>query len=357
MRPQPRAAIRGPYAWPSRNGAVTQVGLDPPRAQRRGRGAQPVTVAGRQGDRDAGPYSESRKPLRYTVGRRGTGRRDRTGGQPARTRKRRSGRPVGGTGYPRAVPTYLTLDEHLAGLARGGAALHRAAAAAGLAAPVPTCPSWDVTALVTHQGMVHRWAAANLRGDRKHDPAASLAEAARSGDLLGWYEAGLAALTDTIRSVPDDPGILVFLNDAPPPRRFWARRQAHETTIHGVDAVAAVLGRWPGVSDVDIEPALAADGVDELLTGFITRRRGELRAAEPYAVRVRAADTGHDWTVRVSDGPVVTTVGGTGDADATFTGTAAQLYLSLWNRADEISVTGRPDVLDRWRTEVRVRWG
>jgi len=108
---------------------------------------------------------------------------------------------------------------------------------------------------------------------------------------------------------------------------------------------------------MDIEPALAADGVDELLTGFITRRRGELRAAEPYAVRVRATDTGHDWTVRVSDGPVVTTVGGTGDADATFTGTAAQLYLSLWNRADEISVTGRPDVLDRWRTEVRVRWG
>ena len=75
---------------------------------------------------------------------------------------------------------------------------------------------------------------------------------------------------------------MVFLKDAPPPRRFWARRQAHETTIHSVDAVAAALGRWPTASDVTIDPVLAADGIDELLTGFITRGKGRLHTAEPY---------------------------------------------------------------------------
>jgi hypothetical protein len=64
---------------------------------------------------------------------------------------------------------------------------------------------------------------------------------------------------------------MVFLNDAPPPRRFWARRQAHETTIHSVDAIAARSQRWPTASDVAIDPLLAADGIDELLMGFITR--------------------------------------------------------------------------------------
>ena len=43
-------------------------------------------------------------------------------------------------------------------------------------------------------------------------------------------------------------------------------------------------------------------------------------------------------------------------ADATFSGTAAQLYLGLWNRGDEVTATGRPDMLDRWRTVQRVRW-
>ncbi|MEV0158228.1 hypothetical protein AB0H57_31700 [Micromonospora sp. NPDC050686] len=37
----------------------------------------------------------------------------------------------------------------------------------------------------------------------------------------------------------------------------------------------------------------------ELLAGFIT--------AEPYTVMVRTDDTGHAWTVRISEGPFVTT--------------------------------------------------
>ena len=254
------------------------------------------------------------------------------------------------------MPTHLSLDQHLEALAVSGAALGEAAAAAGPDAKVPTCPAWDVTDLVVHQGMVHRWAAANLRGDRAHDTAASQAEGRAAARLLDWYAAGVAALVDTVRATPEDAKATVFLKDAPPPRRFWARRQAHETTIHSVDAVAAARGRWPTAADVDIDPALAADGIDELLMGFITRGKGKLHAAEPYTVLVRTDDTGHAWSLRIGDGPVVTTPGATGGPAAVLSGTAVQVYLSLWNRADELTCEGRPDVVGQWREQVRIRW-
>lgn len=253
------------------------------------------------------------------------------------------------------MPTQLTLEDHLNALARSGAALRANAATAGLDAAVPTCPTWDVTDLVAHQGMVHRWAAAHLRGDSEHDTAAWLAEGKAAADPLDWYSRGLTALIETLRATPDDARATVFLNDAPPPRRFWARRQAHETTIHSVDALSAAHGRWPTAADVDVDPALAADGIDELLTGFVTRGKGRLPAAEPYTLLVRAEDTGHAWTLRIGDGTIATTPGETGAPDAVFSGTARQLYLSLWNRADEITTDDR-GVLDQWRAGIRIRW-
>lgn len=257
------------------------------------------------------------------------------------------------------MATRLTLDDHVTLLRRSGRALRDAAARAGLGAPVPTCPAWDVRALVTHQGMVHRWAAAHLRGEKQHDTAASVAEAGAAPDLLAWFADGLDALLATIAATPDDAEAMVFLNDAPPPRRFWARRQAHETTIHGADALAALLGRAPSAAEVGVAPEPAADGVDELLTGFITRGRGKLRTDEPYTLAVRATDTGDTWLLRVEPESLTTTAGGAGPGtapDAELAGTAAQLYLGLWNRGDELTATGRPSILRDWRAQVRVRW-
>jgi uncharacterized protein (TIGR03083 family) len=254
------------------------------------------------------------------------------------------------------MPTHLSLDEHLAGLARSGDALREAAATAGLRAKVPTCPVWDVTQLVIHQGMVHRWAAANLRGDADHSTSASEAQGHAATDVLAWYGDGVTALIETVRATPDDAQAMVFLRDAPLPRRFWARRQCHETTIHSVDAISATRGRWPTAAEADLDPLLAADGIDELLTGFITRGEGKLHATEPYLILVQTTDTGHAWTVRVSDGPIETTLGQAAEPDVVFSGTAGQVYLSLWNRADEITVAGPPDALAQWRSQVRVGW-
>jgi uncharacterized protein (TIGR03083 family) len=258
--------------------------------------------------------------------------------------------------YHAVMPTLLSLDDHLGAIVRSGAALGEAAAAAGLEAKVPTCPGWNITKLVLHQGMVHRWAAANLRGERDYDTTASQAEGKAAASLLDWYSKGLAALVDTARTTAADAKAMVFLADAPPPRRFWARRQAHETTIHSVDAVAARCGRWPTAADVAIDPMLAADGIDELLMGFITRGKGRLHTAEPYNLLVRTGDTGHAWTLRISDGPILTTPGAIERPEVVFSGTAVQLYLSLWNRADELTTNGRSDLIDQWRKQIRIRW-
>jgi uncharacterized protein (TIGR03083 family) len=255
------------------------------------------------------------------------------------------------------MPTHLTFDDHLAMLRGSAAALRDAAARAGPDAPVPTCPAWDVRKLVIHQGMVHRWAAANLRRERHHRTGDSRAEAQAAPDLLAWFAVGVDTLVATLKATDDDAQAMVFLNDAPPPRRFWARRQAHETTIHSADAVAAALGRWPVAADLKLAPAMAADGLDELLCGFITRGKGKLRSKETITAVVTAGDTGHTWTLRIGEESLTAEPGATDRADVTVSGTAAQLYLGLWNRGEEITAKGSEDFLDLWRKEVRVRWG
>jgi uncharacterized protein (TIGR03083 family) len=222
---------------------------------------------------------------------------------------------------------------------------------AGFDAKVPTCPAWNVRALVAHQAMVHRWATAHVRGD---DPDAVPNQTwirANVEDLAGYYTEGHAALVDALRAAPPDLVALSFLNDAPPPRAFWARRQAHETAIHMVDALAAARS-----DDLGIDGALAVDGIDELLAGFFTRGTSKRYGGEPYTILVTATDAERSWLLHV--GPTLTVTPDPEDAAAaaTLRGTAVALYLGLWNRGDDVTLDGRPDVLERWRSTQRVRW-
>ena len=150
---------------------------------------------------------------------------------------------------------------------------------------------------------------------------------------------------------------MTFLKDAPAPREFWARRQAHETTIHMVDAQSALLGREPSTDEAGISSAFAADGLDELLRGFFTRGKSKLFDGKPVVVVVAADDVERRWVLRVDERlSVDASDDDVDDADARLSGSAAALYLALWNRGDEIDVRGRPDVLDRWHETQRVTW-
>ena len=252
------------------------------------------------------------------------------------------------------MPTQLPMSRHLDAIRSAMVAFVRYADRAGLGAPVPTCPDWTVRDLVAHQGMVHRWAAALVRGARDVDPDAFEAAGRSEPDPLEWLSDGAVALADELTRAPADLHALVFLHDAPAPREFWARRQCHETTVHAVDALAAALGRWPTAEETWIEPDLAVDGIDELLGGFMTRPRSRLRCEEDALLVVAPDDAPDCWLVHLGPGPAVTErrVGPVfADADWQLDGSAVLLYLALWNRAR------RPGLDPGWRDRAAVTWG
>jgi uncharacterized protein (TIGR03083 family) len=247
----------------------------------------------------------------------------------------------------------MDVPEHLAGIRAAVDAFAEHFAAAAVDAPVPTAPDWDVRRLVAHQGMVHRWATATVLG-QTIDVDAAEREGVEAGDPVAWLRAGAERLVAAIEEAPDDLDVLVFLADAPPAKRFWARRQCHETTIHAVDALAARSGRHPRAAETWIDRDVALDGIDELLTGFLPRPRSRLRTDGPTTVAVLPDDADERWRVVVSAEPPVTERGaGDEAADIVLRGPAVALYLTLWNRSDEVDAEG----LDLWTEKVRVRWG
>lgn len=251
------------------------------------------------------------------------------------------------------MPATLTPDQHLAALRDAVSAFARHAQEAGLDVPVPTCPDWTVRRLIGHQGMVHRWAAANLRG-RTIEIDATERAGRRAPSPVDWLRDGAIDLVAAITTAPDDVQTVVFLNDAPGPRAFWARRQCHETTIHSVDALAAALGRYPTSADTAIDPGVAVDGIDELLAGFMTRNKSRLRSESPMVVGVVAEESPTGWLVEVGPAPAVVTVVPSDEVadrcDVRLEGPAVAVYLTLWNRSDEL------DLVDLWRS-APVTWG
>ena len=265
------------------------------------------------------------------------------------------------------TPSILTVADHAEGLGDATAVLRANAVSAGLDAPVPTCPGWTVRDLVTHQGVVHRGAISVLTG-AGFDEAAVEASARASVDLLDWLDDGLVDLLNVLARAPEDLQVFFFLKDAPPSRQAWARRQCHETTVHAVDAMAARLGRPPTPAETWIRPRLAADGLDELLTGFLPRRTSRVRSERPLRVAVQPTDVERAWLLDIGPDPVITTrlaptdphPDDARDAEVTVRGTAAALYLNLWNRGsasgDDLEVCGEATWIATWREQMQVRW-
>jgi uncharacterized protein (TIGR03083 family) len=227
-----------------------------------------------------------------------------------------------------------------------GARLAAAAAAAEPDAPVPTCPEWAVRDLVFHVGAVHRWVTEYVRRGHTEpgavDFAAARGPAPDDAGLVDWFLTGHAALVAALRGAPPDLRCWTFL-PAPSPLAFWARRQAHEITIHRVDselAAAATVSR--------IDSALAADGIDEMLVGFAStrgrasagdqrkqRNQGERDEIKATVIEVRCTDESAGWTVRLGSGGVAATateVGSDMAADCTVRGTSVDIYMTLWRR-------------------------
>ncbi len=255
----------------------------------------------------------------------------------------------------------MQIADHVDNLRRDGELMAEAAERAGPDAPVPPCPDWQVRDLVHHLGRVHRWAAAHVR-DALVTPADPEAIIDAEGglppdaDLVSWFRAGHDALVSALACAPADLECWTFLA-APSPVGFWARRQAHETAIHRVDAQAAAGQEVSG-----FPTDFAVDGVDELLVSFVARPKGAPRSESPSTLAVLPVDATRRWVVTLSGDPVAPSVSDDGGdapaADCTVSGTASELYQWLWNRRDTdgLDVAGERSLVDLWRDGVRIRW-
>lgn len=167
------------------------------------------------------------------------------------------------------------------------------------AANVPTCPGWTLTDLARHTGAVHRWATtivATRAGARVPfpDPAASWDSAPACAE---WIADGGTPLLTALRAA----GPLTDVWSWGPGRTsgWWARRVLHETTVHRADAELAL-----GIGDPEIDPLVAADGIDEFLFNLPSARRPYPHLASlptGASLHLHATDADGEWVIRFTD--------------------------------------------------------
>jgi uncharacterized protein (TIGR03083 family) len=211
-------------------------------------------------------------------------------------------------------------------------------------AAVPACPGWDVDDLLAHIGRIHHRTANVVRTQRQVPPRDEDGSnpVAPSGNLLGWYEAGLADVLDALRGA--DPATPVWSWAGPADVAFWLRRMGQETLIHRVDAEQAT----GEVGPVDVE--LAADGIDEMLDMFLPRRHAGSSTGAGEVVHVHATDVAGEWLV-VLGADSIATERGHAKGDVAVRGPAADLLLWLWGRRpiDGLEVYGDDALAARFR--------
>ena len=231
-------------------------------------------------------------------------------------------------------------------------------------APVPTCPAWDASDLLWHLAEVQWfWAkTVRTRPDGPDDEDKGPARPTTYDGLLAAFDEHSAALVAELEAA--DPADRAWTWSSEQTVGFTLRRQAHEALIHRLDAeLTAGNGAAP------LDPALAADGVEECLDVMFGGAPpwGEFSAL-PHFVRVDVSDTDEAVWVQIGrfsgtdpatevhheedDIRVVPDPGA--DADAVVTGGAAALDTWLWRRGDdsEIRVTGDRAVYDHFRLAV-----
>ena len=232
--------------------------------------------------------------------------------------------------------------DHLAALVAANEVL-RSTDPADLDRAVPSCPGWTVEDLVTHIAQVQRWATRivsappGVKVERR-------VEAPTGPAIIDWFGAGADALIEAFATVDLDHEVYAFVG--PRPARWWIRRQTHEAVMHAWDRQHAT-----GTPDA-IDPAVASDGIDELLTELLTPRLVDTSVFAPTGelIHVHTTDVDGEWLVRIAPDQIeVTREHAKGEV--ALRGPAADVLLTLFarQRADKsgVEVLGSADLLDR----------
>ena len=226
----------------------------------------------------------------------------------------------------------MDVEQHVEQLRLDGERLAEVVSSCDPAAPVPTCPDWQVR----DPGPACWRRASDGQPGSSWAPASSLPDGdleqlvggwPSETELVAWFRAGHRALVEALPEAPPDLETWTFL-DAPTPLAFWARRQAHETAIHRVDAEIA------GGSITGFPPAFAADGLDELMLRFANRPGRTLPVESPRSMIVCATDVSRSWGVTFAPtGFQIQADPEHVDPEFVVAGGASDLDLMLWTGA------------------------
>ena len=180
----------------------------------------------------------------------------------------------------------LTGAEYLATFAAENERFISAAQVSGFAAPVASCPGWNVGDLIFHVGKVQRWFHYMLEtngADPKGSPRAAKPET--DANMVEWFREGAEAIENYLAGVSDTGPVWSFTGgDA---GRWAKRRQAQELLVHRFDAELA--GGVVSAADA----TMCADGVDELLTVFVPRLKE--KAQLTGTIHFHCTDTDGEW--------------------------------------------------------------
>ncbi|MER6334134.1 maleylpyruvate isomerase family mycothiol-dependent enzyme [Streptomyces sp. NPDC001034] len=241
--------------------------------------------------------------------------------------------------------------EQLRGLVTSGA---------DLSATVPTCPEWSLERLVRHMGGALRWVGTMVKSraqemlpldhvplgggpEEQGDPAALDAWLAESGELI------VGALRET------GPDAKVWTWAGLASSGFWARRMAHEITIHRADAALTVGAPY------DVAPDIAADALDEWLelVQFVQRTGAREWAAElrvpGRSIHLHATDAdpalNAEWLIELGEDGV-TWRRGHEKATVALRGPLTSVLLAFYHRlpldTPGLEVVGEREVLELW---------
>ncbi len=226
----------------------------------------------------------------------------------------------------------------LATVPASSATLVAAAVDAGLDAPVPSCPAWTAERLARHTGMVLRYVGKVVEAGGPID-AKALPKPPPGGLVVQWFEEMARTTVDVLAAKDPDDELWNWAGQ-PPVAAFWQRRMAHELAVHAVDAQLAA-------AQAPLVPtALAADGIDELLTVLLPAKvtLGGADLGGLGTLHVHCTDTDGEWLVAPADGRLeVTRAHAKGDA--ALRGPASEILLRLCNRGGGGEVVGDASVV------------
>ncbi len=236
-----------------------------------------------------------------------------------------------------------------------------------LDAPVPSIEGWNLERVVRHVGKVHRWVTGVLTASSEADIraiSAGIDSLPKGPDALPAYRAALEAMCEAFTAVDPDKPVATFTG--PGEVAFWLRRQAHEVTVHRIDAADAVHAAG-GAQPEPVDASGATDGVAEWLEVFAAAAREPALAGHSYGVTVEPADPADQvtsWMLQYpAEGPATVRplsasppeTAGDAEPQVVISGPPGAVLLTLWRRRPlaALVVTGERHLAEELLESVR----